>query len=63
MFMTIRQVSREIGISEHFVRGMVARGSCPGIWSGNRFLVHVEALREYLNAESRRCGMSEVVGK
>lgn len=56
MFMTIRQVSRELGIPEHFLRDMVARGSCPGIWSGNRFLVHVEALREYLDAESRKVG-------
>lgn len=61
MFLTIRQVSRELGISEHFVRGMVARGNCPGIRSGNRFLVNVDALREYLNAESRRGGRPEAM--
>lgn len=56
MFLTIRQASREFGISEHFLRGMVARNDCPGIRSGNRFLVHVEALREYLETESRKVG-------
>lgn len=61
MFLTIRQVSRELGVPEHFVRGMVARGNCPGIRSGNRFLVHVDALREYLNAESRRGSRPEVM--
>lgn len=58
MFATIRQASRELGVPEHFLRGMVARGSCPGLRSGNRFLVHLEMLREYLAAESRRGGRS-----
>lgn len=41
-------------IPEHLVRSLVAHGTCPGIYSGNRFLVHVEALREYLDAASGR---------
>lgn len=53
MFQTIRQVSRSMGIPEHLLRSLVAQGKCPGIYSGTRFLVHVEALREYLNAASR----------
>lgn len=54
MFQTVRQVARYLELPEHFVRSLVAQGVCPGIYSGNRFLVHVEALREYLNAASGR---------
>nr|DAL06869.1 MAG TPA: hypothetical protein [Caudoviricetes sp.] len=32
----------------------MAQGVCPGVYSGNRFLVNVDALREYLEAESRQ---------
>lgn len=54
MFQTIRDVARYLEIPESLVRRLVAQGICPGIYSGNRFLVHVEALREYLDAESRK---------
>lgn len=54
MFETIRQVSRTLNVPEHLVRCMVAQGICPGVYSGTRFLVHVEAFREYLDEESRR---------
>lgn len=54
MFKTIRQTANFLGIPEHLIRSLVARGVCPGFYSGNRFLVHVEALREYLDAESRK---------
>lgn len=54
MFKTIRQVARYLDISESLVRRLVAQGVCPGVYSGNRFLVNVEALREYLEAESRQ---------
>lgn len=53
MFQTVRQAAKSLDIPEHLVRSMVAQGVCPGIYSGNRFLVHIEALREYLNAASR----------
>lgn len=54
MFQTIRQVSRTLDVPEHLIRCMVAEGTCPGIYSGTRFLVHVEALREYLDTASRK---------
>lgn len=54
MFQTVRQVARYLEISESLVRRLVAQGVCPGVYSGNRFLVNVEALREYLEAESRQ---------
>lgn len=52
-FMTIRQVAASGLISEHFLRGMVARGECPGIRYGNRFLINVEQLEKKLNEMSR----------
>lgn len=53
MFQTVRQVSRTLNVPEHFVRCMVAQGICPGVYSGSRFLVHVDMLREYLDKKSR----------
>lgn len=54
MFRTVRQVARYLEIPESLVRRLVAQGVCPGVYSGNRFLVNVEVLREYLEAESRQ---------
>ena len=53
MFQTVRQTARYLEVPEHLIRSMVAQGECPEIYSGNRFLVHVEALREYLDTASR----------
>ena len=52
-FKTIRQTAATGLISEHYLRIMVKRGDCPGVRSGNRFLVNVPALREKLDKESR----------
>lgn len=52
-FRTIRQVAATGIISEHYLRQMVARGECLGVWSGNRFLVNLSALAEQLDAQSR----------
>lgn len=52
-FRTIRQAAATGIISEHYLRQMVARGECPGVWSGNRFLVNLSALAEQLDAQSR----------
>lgn len=52
-FKTVRQVASSGLISEHFLRQLVARGECPGFFSGNRFLVNVQALAEILDARSR----------
>lgn len=60
-FKTIRQVAASGLISEHYLRGMVARGECPGFRSGNRFLINVEQLKEKLNELSRQKA-SETIG-
>lgn len=52
-FKTIRQTAATGLISEHYLRLMVKRGECPGIQSGNRYLVNVPALAEILDARSR----------
>lgn len=53
-FKTIRQTAAKGIMTEHYLRLLVAQGRCPGIYSGNRFLVNVEALEEQLDKESRR---------
>lgn len=52
-FKTIRQTSRTGLISEHRLRLMVAQKKCPGVYSGNRFMVNVDALADILERESR----------
>lgn len=53
-FKTIRQVAATGLISEKYIRELAAKGRCPGIYVGNRFMVNVEALVEQLDAESRK---------
>lgn len=53
-FKTIRQTAAAGITNEHFLRQLVAQSRCPGIYSGNRFLVNVDALAEQLDAESRQ---------
>lgn len=50
-------------LSEHYLRLMVAQGRCPGIYSGNTFLVNLEALEELLERESRKCMTQDGDGK
>lgn len=52
MFKTIRETAKLGILSEHHIRLLVAQGRCPGIYSGNRFLVNVNALREQMERES-----------
>lgn len=53
-FKTIRQTAATGILSEHRLRLMVAQGVCPGIKTGNRFLINVSALAEMLDEESRK---------
>lgn len=54
ILLTIRQTAATGILPEYRIRCMVAQGVCPGIRSGNRFLVNVAALEEMLDAESRK---------
>ena len=49
---TIRQVAAMGILSEHFLRIRQKQGKLPGVYSGNRFLVNVDALSEMLKEES-----------
>lgn len=52
-FRTIRQTAALGILSEHRLRLMVAAGECPGIQTGNRFLINLDALTEQLDRQSR----------
>lgn len=52
-FKTVRQTAATGILSEHRLRLMVREGVCPGIQTGNRFLINVEALAEMLDRMSR----------
>ena len=53
-FKTIRKTAATGIVPESFLRSLVAQGKCPGVYSGNRFLVNVDALIEQLDTESRQ---------
>lgn len=52
-FLTVRQTAALGILSEYRLRCMIAEGTCPGVYSGNRFLVNVPMLIEQLDAMSR----------
>lgn len=49
--MTIRGAAEECGISEYLLRNWVKQGKCPGMYSGNRFLVDIKRLEEKIQEE------------
>lgn len=51
---TIRQTAALGILTEHRLRILVAQGICPGIKTGNRFLVNVDALEKLLENESKK---------
>ena len=55
-FKTIRQTAALGVLPEYRIRLMVEAGECPGIWSGNRFMVNVDLLIEMLDKMSRDPG-------
>ncbi len=59
-FKTIRQTAATGILPEHRLRLMVAAGTCPGIRTGNRFLINISALAEMLDAESRKVQEAKV---
>ena len=52
-FLTIRQTAARGVVSEHFLRQLVAQGSCPGIYVGKKYMVNFGALLELLDSMSR----------
>ena len=48
-FITIRTAAKLGILPEHRLRQMVHTGECPGFYSGNRFLINVEQLKELLD--------------
>lgn len=58
-FKTIRQTAAMGFVPENLLRERLKRGKLPGVYSGNRFLVNVDALIEQLEAESRGCAAGE----
>ena len=52
-FKTIRQVAALGVLPEYRIRLLVAQGKCPGIYTGNRFMVNVDALTDFLDKQSR----------
>lgn len=52
-FLTIRETAATGILPEHRLRIMVKSGVCPGFYSGNRFLINIDALSDLLDQWSR----------
>ncbi len=60
-YITIRTAAKQGILPEHRLRQMVHTGECPGFYSGNRFLINVEQLKELLDQKSREPRIREEV--
>ena len=49
--LTVKEASKECGVSQYFLRNWIKEGKCPGVYSGNRFYVNIEQLEERIKAE------------
>lgn len=52
MYKTIRQTAAMGILPEHRIRILVAKGECPGFYSGTRFMVNTRLLEEQLDRQS-----------
>lgn len=52
--LTVKETSKECGVPENLLRNLIKEGKCPGIYSGTRFYINVDALENII-----REGMSE----
>ena len=52
-FLPVHKTAQLGFISETCLRNMVKDGRCPGVYSGRKFLVNVDALIEQIDRESR----------
>ena len=52
-FLTIRQAAREVGLPHTLLRKMLENSTLPGFYSGNRYYVNIDLLREKLEQDSK----------
>lgn len=50
--LTIKQVAREFGLAEHFVRSLAKSGTIVAVRAGNKFLINADRLIEFLNSNT-----------
>lgn len=51
-FLTIRRAAAEVGLPHTLLRKMLANSTLPGFYSGNRYYVNLDLLREKLEEQS-----------
>ena len=52
-FLTINRAAAAVGLPHTLLRAMLAKSELPGFYSGNRYYVNLDLLREKLEADSR----------
>lgn len=54
---TVKQVAAmpDVPLTESALRGMIRRKECPGWYTGNRFIVNIDALLAMLEQKSILC--------
>lgn len=50
--LTVKEASKECGVSTYFLRDWIKQGKCPGVYSGKKFLINVERLEEIIREET-----------
>lgn len=59
LFLTVSQTAKHENITMYKLRNMIHRGECPGFYSGSRFYVNVDRLREILDRSTSRADQPE----
>ena len=58
-FVSIRRFSRDHGVPEGYVRALVKNGTCPGFYSGVKFIVYAPGLLAQLEGRDAEQGVSD----
>lgn len=59
MYLTVSKTVKSEHITAYKLRNMIHRGECPGYYSGSRFYVNVDRLREILDRSTSKADQPE----
>lgn len=53
-YLTVKELSKESGLSEYYIRKLIASNSIPYLEAGRKFLINYELFMEFLKRESKK---------
>ncbi len=53
-YMTVKELAKETGLSEYYIRKLIAQNKIPYLEAGRKFLIEYEFFMNFLRQESRK---------